>query len=71
MLSRASSKPHTDACLTPLTTSSYLDRTKDSSLAVAIGHQDLVGTVNTTGQSLEALMILVFTYLGISVIVSA
>lgn len=61
--------------ITPLTTSSYLDLTKDSSLAVAIGYPDLVSivntTANTTGQSLEALMILIGTYLGINLIVSA
>jgi general L-amino acid transport system permease protein len=60
--------------ITPLTTSSYLDLTKDSSLAVAIGYPDLVSivntTANTTGQSLEALMILIGTYLGINLIVS-
>ncbi|MFK0206501.1 amino acid ABC transporter permease [Agrobacterium sp. NPDC090283] len=61
--------------ITPLATSSYLDLTKDSSLAVAIGYPDLVSivntTANTTGQSLEALMILIGTYLGINLVVSA
>lgn len=61
--------------ITPLTTSSYLDLTKDSSLAVAIGYPDLVSivntTANTTGQSLEALLILIGTYLTINLIVSA
>lgn len=61
--------------ITPLATSSYLDLTKDSSLAVAIGYPDLVSivntTANTTGQSLEALMILIGTYLGINLAVSA
>jgi general L-amino acid transport system permease protein len=61
--------------ITPLTTSSYLDLTKDSSLAVAIGYPDLVSivntTANTTGQSLEALTILIGTYLGINLSVSA
>ncbi|MFB9952375.1 amino acid ABC transporter permease [Rhizobium puerariae] len=61
--------------ITPMTTSSYLDLTKDSSLAVAIGYPDLVSivntTANTTGQSLEALMILIGTYLGINLFVSA
>ncbi|CDN95145.1 amino acid ABC transporter permease [Agrobacterium tumefaciens] len=60
--------------ITPLATSSYLDLTKDSSLAVAIGYPDLVSivntTANTTGQSLEALMILIGTYLGINLAVS-
>lgn len=61
--------------ITPLATSSYLDLTKDSSLAVAIGYPDLVSivntTANTTGQSLEALMILIGIYLGINLVVSA
>ena len=61
--------------ITPLTTSSYLDLTKDSSLAVAIGYPDLVSivntTANTTGQSLEALLILIGTYLAINLAVSA
>lgn len=61
--------------ITPLTTSSYLDLLKDSSLAVAIGYPDLVSivntTANTTGQSLEALLILIGTYLGINLLISA
>ena len=61
--------------ITPLTTSSYLDLTKDSSLAVAIGFPDLVSivntTTNTTGQSMEALMILIGTFLTINLALSA
>lgn len=61
--------------ITPLTTSSYLDLTKDSSLAVAIGYPDLVNiintTANTTGQSFEALAILVGIYLVLNLSVSA
>ena len=61
--------------ITPLLTSSYLDLTKDSSLAVAIGYPDLVNvintTANTTGQSLEALAILVMVYLALNLSVSA
>ncbi|MER9303440.1 ABC transporter permease subunit [Mesorhizobium sp. M0496] len=61
--------------ITPLTTSSYLDLTKDSSLAVAIGYPDLVSiintTANTTGQSLEALTLLIAIYLAINLSVSA
>jgi general L-amino acid transport system permease protein len=60
---------------TPLATSSFLDLTKDSSLAVAIGYPDVVSiintTANTTGQSLEALMILVGVFLAINLTVSA
>jgi general L-amino acid transport system permease protein len=61
--------------ITPLTTSSYLDLTKDSSLAVAIGFPDLVSiintTANTTGQSLEALIMLVCAFLTINLALSA
>jgi general L-amino acid transport system permease protein len=61
--------------ITPLTTSSYLDLTKDSSLAVAIGFPDLVSiintTANTTGQSMEALIILIGTFLAINLSLSA
>ena len=61
--------------ITPLTTSSYLDLTKDSSLAVAIGYPDLVSiintTANTTGQSFEALVILISIYLALNLSVSA
>ncbi|RJG40552.1 ABC transporter permease subunit [Mesorhizobium sp. DCY119] len=61
--------------ITPLTTSSYLDLTKDSSLAVAIGYPDLVSvintTANTTGQSFEALAILIGIYLALNLSVSA
>lgn len=61
--------------ITPLTTSSYLDLTKDSSLAVAIGFPDLVSivntTANTTGQSLEALIILIGAFLTINLALSA
>lgn len=61
--------------ITPLTTSSYLDLTKDSSLAVAIGFPDLVSiintTANTTGQSMEALIILIGTFLAVNLALSA
>ncbi|HEV2507249.1 MAG TPA: ABC transporter permease subunit [Mesorhizobium sp.] len=61
--------------ITPLITSSYLDLTKDSSLAVAIGYPDLVSiintTANTTGQSFEALAILIGIYLALNLSVSA
>ncbi|MDB5506712.1 MAG: amino acid transporter permease [Devosia sp.] len=61
--------------ITPLITSSFLDLTKDSSLAVAIGYPDLVNiintTANTTGQALEALAILIGVYLALNLSVSA
>ncbi|WP_157179333.1 ABC transporter permease subunit [Phyllobacterium sp. YR531] len=60
--------------IVPLMTSSYLDLTKNSSLAVAIGFPDLVSVLNTTanqsGQALEALAIIVVSYLAINLSVS-
>lgn len=61
--------------ITPLATSCYLDIIKDSSLAVAIGYPDLMNitntTANTTGQALEALLIVVALYLALNLSVSA
>lgn len=58
----------------PLVTSIYLDLTKDSSLAVAIGYPDLVSilntTANTTGQAIEALIIMVAVFLVLNLGVS-
>ncbi|HEV7305498.1 ABC transporter permease subunit [Ensifer sp.] len=60
--------------ITPLMISSFLDLTKNSSLAVAIGYPDLVSvantTANTTGQALEAIIIIAAVYLTISLAVS-
>lgn len=60
--------------ITPLMTSSYLDLTKNSSLAVAISFPDLVSvantTANTTGQSLESITIITISYLTLNIIVS-
>jgi len=67
--------PQAMRVITPLTTSNYLDLVKDSSLAVAIGYPDLVSiintTANTTGQSFEALLILIGIYLVLNLSVSA
>ncbi|MBZ7925139.1 ABC transporter permease subunit [Ensifer adhaerens] len=61
--------------ITPLMISSFMDLTKNSSLAVAIGYPDLVSvantTANTTGQALEAIIIIGAVYLTISLAVSA
>jgi general L-amino acid transport system permease protein len=60
--------------IVPLMTSAWLTLTKNSSLAVAIGYPDLVNIVNTaanqTGQALEAIIVMVAVYLGISLSVS-
>ncbi len=59
----------------PPTTSNYLNLTKNSSLAVAVGYPDLVSvgntTLNQTGQALEAISIMMAVYLTISLLISA
>jgi general L-amino acid transport system permease protein len=60
--------------IVPVMTSNYLNLTKNSSLAVAIGFPDLVSvlntTANTTGQALEAIFIMMSLYLALSLGVS-
>lgn len=58
----------------PPTTSQYLNLTKNSSLAVAIGYPDLVSVTNTslnqTGQAIECIAIMMAVYLSISLTIS-
>lgn len=58
----------------PPLTSQYLNLTKNSSLAVAIGYPDLVAiantTMNQTGQAIEAIAMLMAVYLSISIAIS-
>ena len=58
----------------PPMTSQYLNLTKNSSLAVAIGYPDLVSVANTsmnqTGQAIEAIAILMAVYLAISLLIA-
>lgn len=58
----------------PPMTSQYLNLTKNSSLAVAIGYPDLVAiantTMNQTGQAIEAIAILMAVYLTLSLLIS-
>ncbi|MEL6297669.1 MAG: ABC transporter permease subunit [Pseudomonadota bacterium] len=58
----------------PPTTSQYLNLTKNSSLAVAIGYPDLVNigntTLNQTGQAPEAILIMMLVYLTLSLLTS-
>ena len=58
----------------PPTTSQYLNLTKNSSLAVAVGYPDLVSigntTMNQTGQAIEAISIYMMVYLTISLLIS-
>jgi general L-amino acid transport system permease protein len=58
----------------PPLTSNYLNLTKNSSLAVAIGYQDIVSiantTLNQTGQAIEGIAIIMLVYLTISLSIS-
>jgi general L-amino acid transport system permease protein len=59
----------------PPLTSQYLNLTKNSSLAVAIGFPDLVSVANTsinqTGQAIEGVAIIMLVYLTVSLSISA
>src|SRR5205085_2996139 len=68
--------PQAMRVIIPPLTSQYLNLTKNSSLAVAIGYPDLVqifaGTVlNQTGQAVEVIVITMAVYLTISLTTSA
>ena len=58
----------------PPMTSQFLNLTKNSSLAVAIGYQDIVSiantTLNQTGQAIEGIAIIMLVYLTISLSIS-
>ena len=58
----------------PPMTSQYLNLTKNSSLAIAIGFQDIVSiantTLNQTGQAIEGIAIIMAVYLTISLSIS-
>jgi general L-amino acid transport system permease protein len=60
--------------IVPPVTSQYLNLTKNSSLAVAIGYPDLVSVANTsinqTGQAIEGIGIIMVVYLTISLSIS-
>lgn len=60
--------------IVPPTTSQYLNCTKNSSLAVAIGYPDLVSiantTINQTGQAIEGIAIIMLVYLTVSLTIS-
>ncbi|TCM79656.1 amino acid ABC transporter permease [Rhodovulum steppense] len=56
--------------------SQYLNLTKNSSLAIAVGYMDITGTLggitlNQTGRELECVLLLMLVYLIISLIISA
>lgn len=67
--------PQAVRVIVPPLASQYLDLTKNSSLAVAIGYPDLVSIANTainqTGQAIEGVAIIMAVYLTISLTISA
>ncbi|MGY4314834.1 ABC-type amino acid transport system permease subunit [Bradyrhizobium sp. JR3.5] len=58
----------------PPMTSQYLNLTKNSSLAVAVGYQDIVSiantTLNQTGQAIESIALIMMVFLTISLGIS-
>ena len=60
--------------IVPPMTSQYLNITKNSSLAIAIGYPDLVAsvnvTINQTGQAVENVLIIMAAYLTVSLSIS-
>lgn len=67
--------PQAMRVIIPPMTSQYLNLTKNSSLAVAIGYQDIVSisstTLNQTGQAIEGIAVIMVVYLTISLSISA
>jgi general L-amino acid transport system permease protein len=62
--------------IVPPLTSQYLNLTKNSSLAIAIGYMDVVATIggislNQTGREMECMMIVMAIYLTLSLIISS
>ena len=62
--------------IVPPLTSQYLNLTKNSSLAIAIGYMDIMATtggitLNQTGREMECMMIVLMIYLSISLLISS
>ena len=60
----------------PPLTSQYLNLTKNSSLAIAIGYMDIVATIGgismmQTGKEMESMILVLFIYLCFSLVISA
>ncbi len=66
--------PQAMRVIIPPLTNQYLNLTKNSSLAVAVGYPDLVSisntTMNQTGQAIEAIAIFMAIYLALSIVTS-
>jgi general L-amino acid transport system permease protein len=67
--------PQALRAMVPLLATSCVSLVKNSSLAVAIGFPDLVSVLNTTGnqtgRNIEAMLIMIVVYLGVSLAVAA
>ena len=68
--------PQAMRIIVPPLTSQYLNLTKNSSLAIAIGYMDIVGTIggvtlNQTGREMESMTIVLLLYLSFSLLISA
>jgi len=67
--------PQALRAIVPPLTSQYLNLTKNSSLAVAIGYSDLVSiantTINQTGQAIEGIAVIMAVFLTVSLSISA
>ncbi len=68
--------PQTLRIIIPPLTSQYLNLTKNSSLAIAIGYMDVVATIGgislmQTGKEMEAMIIVLLVYLFFSLVISA
>ncbi|MDX1423021.1 MAG: ABC transporter permease subunit, partial [Kiloniellales bacterium] len=62
--------------IVPPLASQYMNLTKNSSLAIAIGYMDLVATIGgislmQTGKEMETMIIVLLTYLALSLAISA
>ncbi len=67
--------PQAMRVIIPPLISQYLNLTKNSSLAIAVGYMDVTGTLggitlNQTGRALECILLLMITYLTISLSIS-
>jgi len=68
--------PQAMRVIIPPMTSQYLNLTKNSSLAIAVGYMDLRGTLggttlNQTGREMECMVLMMGIYLALSLIISA
>ena len=68
--------PQAMRVIIPPLTSNYLNLTKNTSLAVAIGYLDLVNvfagvSLMQTGNALEIIMLTMLVYLSLSLLISA